>query len=157
MRKRNKVKRLQRTHEHRNAVLKNMATSLFYHERLKSTTAKVKVVRQLVERLITRARLNSDESISPEKKLHNIRIVSRFIRNKEVLKKLFDDIAPRFKSRPGGYTRVLKLGPRNSDRSEMAFLELVDRKELPVLKDERKKKRTERRAVTKKVKAEATK
>ncbi len=143
MRKYNKVNRLNRSGKHRNAMLHNMMTDLFYHERIKSTTAKAKVVRQFAERLITRARLNLADGVTPEKKIHNIRIVERFIKNKEVLNKLFNDIAPRFKERPGGYTRVIKLGLRNSDRSEIAFLELVERKELPLLKEERKKKRGE--------------
>ena len=143
MRKYNKVKKLHRSYKHRNAMLHNMMTDLFYHERIKSTTAKTKVVRQLVERLITRARLNLNDDVSLEKKIHNIRIVGRLIKNKEVLNKLFNDIAPRFKERPGGYTRIIKLGPRNSDRAEMAFLELVERKALPLLKEERTKKRAE--------------
>ena len=143
MRKYNKVKRLHRSRDHREAMIHNMTTDLFYHERVQSTTAKAKVVRQFAERLITRARLNLGEEVSAERKIHNIRIVGRFIKNKEVLSKLFNDIAPRFKERSGGYTRVIKLGARNSDRSEMAFLELVDRKKLVLLKEERKKKRSE--------------
>ncbi len=143
MRKCNKVKRLHRTREHRDAVLHNMMTDLFYHERIKSTIAKVKAVKPFAERLITRARLNLNNNISTGTKVNHIRMVGRFIKNKEVLNKLFNDIAPRFKERPGGYTRVIKLGARNSDKSEMAFIELVERKELVSLKDERKKQRSE--------------
>ena len=143
MRKCNKVKRLHRTREHRDAVLHNMMTDLFYHERIKSTIAKVKAVKPFAERLITRARLNLNNNISTGTKVNHIRMVGRFIKNKEVLNKLFNDIALRFKERPGGYTRVIKLGTRNSDKSEMAFIELVERKELVSLKDERKKQRSE--------------
>ena len=124
-------------------MLYDLARNLFFHERIRSTVAKVKEARRFAERLITRAKKNLDDSVSKEKKIHNIRLVSKHIKDKEVLFKLFNDIAPRFKERNGGYTKIIKLGVRNTDRSEMAFLELVDRKELVVLKEERKKTRQE--------------
>ncbi|RME89170.1 MAG: 50S ribosomal protein L17 [Candidatus Hydrogenedentota bacterium] len=144
MRKSNKVKQLNRKAEHRNAMLNNMATSLLYHERIETTVAKAKALRPRVEKLITKAKHNlslEDEA----KKLANIRLVARFIQDKEVLHKLFTDIADRFKERPGGYTRIIRIGRRQSDSSEMAIIELVERKELAQLKEERKKLREERK------------
>ena len=138
MNKRNKVKHLNKAAEHRNSMLNSLARGLFFHERIQSTVARVKEARRLAEKLITRARENLDSTMSPQRKIHNIRLVGRHIKDKEVLVKLFNDIAPRFKERPGGYTRLIKLGVRNTDRSEMAFLELVDRKGLVELKEERK-------------------
>lgn len=141
MNKRNKVKHLNKLAEHRNAMLNNMVTSLFHHERITSTLAKAKVAKQMAEKLITRARENSTDALNQTQKLHNLRIAQKIVKDKEVLYKLFYDIAPRFLSRPGGYTRVLKIGRRESDASEMAILELVVRKELATLKDERKEAR----------------
>jgi large subunit ribosomal protein L17 len=105
-----------------------MATALFRYERIKTTKPKAREIRRVAERLITRARNDS---------VHNRRIVAKTIQDKAVLAKLFTDIAPRFTERPGGYTRILKLGQRYGDASEMVFLELVERKE--VVKKKRKK------------------
>lgn len=139
MRKQRKINQLQRTASHRKAMLSNMVVSLFYHERIESTLAKAKVARQVAEKLITRAKKNSDPEISESQKLHNIREASKIIRDKEVLYKLFHDIGARYTNRNGGYTRILKIGARSSDASEMALIELVEKKELAELKDERKK------------------
>ncbi|MCS6984185.1 MAG: 50S ribosomal protein L17 [Leptospiraceae bacterium] len=139
MRKSNKVKQLQRESSHRRAMLANLVTSLFYHEQIKTTVAKAKAARRLAEKLITRARKNAVLELSPAEKIHNIRQARRVIKNREVLQKLFEDIGPRFaKYDKGGYTRVLKVGFRSSDASEMALLELVEKKELAQLKEERK-------------------
>jgi large subunit ribosomal protein L17 len=97
-----------------------MATALFRYERIKTTKPKAREIRRVAEKLITRARSDS---------VHNRRVVARTIQDKAVLAKLFTDIAPRFSERPGGYTRILKLGQRYGDASEMVFLELVERKE----------------------------
>jgi large subunit ribosomal protein L17 len=97
-----------------------MATALFRYERIKTTKPKAREIRRVAERLITRARYDN---------VHNRRIIARTIQDKAVLAKLFTDIAPRFTERPGGYTRILKLGQRYGDASEMVFLELVERKE----------------------------
>lgn len=137
MRKRNKVKQLQRTHSHRKAMLNNMVTSLLFHEQIQSTVAKAKVAGQMAEKLITRAKRNLSEETPPANRIHNMRIVNRYIKDKEVLDKLFNDIAPRFRERKGGYTRVLRIGQRKSDASEMAVLELVERKERDQLKQEK--------------------
>lgn len=137
MRKRNKVKQLQRTHSHRKAMLNNMVTSLLFHEQIQSTVAKAKVARQIAEKLISRAKRNLLDDANPADKIHNMRIVNRYIKDQEVLNKLFNDIAPRFRERSGGYTRVLRIGQRKSDASEMAVLELVERKERDELKQEK--------------------
>ena len=117
MRHRKKGRNLSRTASHRRAVLRNLATSLFLHERIETTEAKAKELRPYAERLISRARKND---------LHSRRLVARKIADREVLGKLFSDIAPRYAERPGGYTRILKLGHRKGDAAEMALIELVD-------------------------------
>lgn len=137
MRKQNKVKQLQRTHAHRKAMLDNMVTSLLFHEQIQSTVAKAKAARQIAEKLITRAKKNLQPEVAPSEKIHNIRVVNRYIKDEAVLNKLFNDIAPRFAARQGGYTRVLKMGRRRSDASEMAIVELVERKEKAQLKQEK--------------------
>jgi large subunit ribosomal protein L17 len=114
---------------HRKAMLRNMVTSLFKYERIRTTKAKARVVRKKAEKLITRAKTDT---------VFNRRLVARKIAQRGVLSKLFNEIAPRFKDRPGGYTRILKLSPRITDAAEMVFIELVDRKEMP--KKEKKKK-----------------
>jgi large subunit ribosomal protein L17 len=113
-------KKLGRNRSHRIALYKAMATALFRHERIRTTQVKAKEMRRVVERLISRAKQDT---------VHNRRLIARSIADKAVLAKLFTDIAPRFASRPGGYTRILKLGPRYGDASEMVLWELVERKE----------------------------
>lgn len=118
MRHRNKGRQLSRTASHREALLRNMATSLFRHGRISTTTAKAKELRPFAERLITLAKRGD---------LHSRRLAGRKVQDKEVLFRLFDSIGPRFSERPGGYTRILKLGHRQGDGAEMALIELVDR------------------------------
>lgn len=108
--------RLGRKAAHRKAMTRNMVTSLFRYERVRTTKAKALEVRKTAEKMITRAKEDS---------VHNRRQVGRNIKDKSVLAKLFTDIGPRFKERPGGYTRILRLGPRQSDAAEMVLLELV--------------------------------
>jgi len=115
-----KVKKLGRTAQHRLALMRNMVTALFEHERIKTTLAKAKESRRFADRMITFALKNSVAAR---------REVGRDIHDKTVLKKLFDVIGPRFVGRPGGFTRVLRLGPREGDAAEMALLELVIREE----------------------------
>ena len=110
---------LQRTAAHRKALHRNMVTSLFRHERIKTTKAKALAVRRTAEKMITRAKTDS---------VHNRRVVSGRLYDEGILAKLFTDIAPRMKERKGGYTRVLKLGERKGDAAEMVILELVDYK-----------------------------
>lgn len=116
MRHRKKGRKLSRTASHRKATLRNMATSLFRHERIETTTAKAKELRPYAERLITLARRGD---------LHARRLAATKIQDRQVLGKLFDDIAPRYQERPGGYTRILKLGSRKGDAAEMSLIELV--------------------------------
>jgi large subunit ribosomal protein L17 len=116
VRHRKKGRQLSRTRSHRKATLRNLATSLFRHERIETTTAKAKELRPFAERLITLARRGD---------LHARRLAAAKIQDREVLGKLFDEIAPRYLERPGGYTRVLKLGNRKGDAAEMSLIELV--------------------------------
>ncbi|MEQ8329612.1 MAG: 50S ribosomal protein L17 [Longimicrobiales bacterium] len=117
MRHRIKGRKLNRTASHRRAMLRNMATSLFRHGRIETTTAKAKELRPYAERLITLAKRGD---------LHARRQVARKIADRQVLGALFEDIGPRFSERPGGYTRILKLGARKGDAAEMSLIELVD-------------------------------
>lgn len=119
MRHRKKGRSLSRTPSHKKATLRNMATSLFRHERIETTKAKAKELRPFAEKLIT---------ISKQDDVHSRRRVAKHIRDREVLQKLFDSIAPRFAERDGGYTRVLKLGARRGDGAEKALIELVERR-----------------------------
>ena len=116
MRHRHKGRQLSRTATHRKAVLRNLATALFRHERIETTTAKAKELRPYAERLITLARRGD---------VHSRRLAGRKIQDRQVLGKLFDDIAPRYTERPGGYTRILKVGNRKGDAAEMSLIELV--------------------------------
>lgn len=126
MRHRNNVRILGRSHEHRKAMFANMVTSLFQHERIMTTKQKGKELKRIAERLITRAKANLNLTENDNaKKLHNKREVMRLIHNEDIVKKLFDDIAPRFVTRPGGYTRMYLLDRRQGDAAEMAIVELV--------------------------------
>ena len=109
--------RLGRKASHRKALHRNMTTSLFRYERIKTTKAKALAIRRTAEKMITRAKEDS---------VHNRRIVGKDIKDKEILAKLFTDLGPRYKERPGGYTRILKLGFRQGDAAEMVLLELVE-------------------------------
>ncbi|MDH5654773.1 MAG: 50S ribosomal protein L17 [Spirochaetia bacterium] len=129
MRKRNSVKQLNRVASHRNAMMKNMVTSLFEHERVVTTRAKGKVLKSYAEKLITRAKDNLSSDVKPERVLHNKRQLLRHLRNHDIMVKLLDDIAPRYKERSGGYTRIIHLPERLSDSSKMSVVELIDRKE----------------------------
>jgi len=117
MRHRKKDNHLGRTTSHRVALLSNMANSLLLHERIQTTLAKAKVLRRYVEPLITKSKKDTT---------HSRRIVFSYLSNKYAVKKLFTEIAPKILDRPGGYTRILKLGPRYGDAAEMALIELVD-------------------------------
>ncbi|MEM5948696.1 50S ribosomal protein L17 [Spirochaetia bacterium 38H-sp] len=123
--------RLGRRSAHRKAMIRNMLTSFFRYERITTTEAKAKEVRRFAEKMITRAKVDS---------VHNRRIIAKHIKDKAVLAKLFTDIGPRFSSRPGGYSRILKLGQRYGDAAEMVILELVDRKEKEEKSDKKKAK-----------------
>lgn len=117
MRHRVKGRKLGRSASHRKATLNALATALFRHKKIKTTLAKAKEARSFSEVLITKAKNDS---------VHARRDVARFVKDKEVLKELFNEIAVKAANRPGGYTRVVKLGHRLGDAAEMAILELVD-------------------------------
>jgi len=112
-----KGKKLQRDSAQRRALLRSQVTSFLEKERIQTTLAKAKAVRPLAEKMITLAKRNT---------LHTRRQALSYIYKKDIVKKLFKDIGPRFMERPGGYTRIIKVGPRAGDGAEMAVLELVD-------------------------------
>jgi large subunit ribosomal protein L17 len=109
-------KKLGRNTSQRRALLRSLVTSFVEKERIRTTLTKAKETRPIAEKMITLAKTNS---------LHTRRQALQYIYKKDVVKKLFEDIAPRFTERPGGYTRIIKLGPRAGDGAEMAILELV--------------------------------
>jgi large subunit ribosomal protein L17 len=117
MRHQKKTVKLGRTADHRKALLANQVCSLIEHERIKTTLAKAKAVRPLAERMVTLGKNGS---------VHARRTALAVLRQKNAVKKLFDNIAPRSAERMGGYTRIIKLGPRKSDSAPVAFLEWVD-------------------------------
>lgn len=120
-------KRLSRHKGARNALRRTLVKQLFEHERIKTTRAKAEAIRGQAEKLITLAkRGNAAAEESPEKMVHARRLAAKRLNDAEIVKLLFDDIAPRYADRPGGYTRMLKLGPREGDRAEMVLLELVE-------------------------------
>jgi large subunit ribosomal protein L17 len=132
--------KLNRTPAHRKALLRNMTTVLFKHERIVTTHAKALEVRKTAEKMITRAK---------EDTVHNRRIIARDIQDEAMLAKLFKEIGPRMKDRNGGYTRILRVGTRAHDAADMVILELVDRK------DDGKQAARDKRKEEKKAKAKA--
>ena len=113
-------RKLNRTSSHRTSMFKNMMASLIEHEEIKTTVPKAKELRGFVERLITISKVDT---------VAKRRIVFSRIRSKEAVAKLFNDLGPRFKERPGGYLRILKCGYRAGDKAPMAIIQLVDKKE----------------------------
>ena len=120
MRHRHGLRKLNRTSEHRQAMLRNMCVSLLTHEAIKTTLPKAKELRRVVEPLIT---------IGKSPSLANKRLAFSRLRNRDNVVKLFETLGPRYNARPGGYTRILKMGFRVGDNAPMAFVELVDRPE----------------------------
>jgi large subunit ribosomal protein L17 len=120
MRHRHGLRKLNRTSSHRLAMLRNMCNSLIQHEAIKTTLPKAKELRRVVEPLIT---------LGKEPTLSNKRLAFARLRDRDNVVKLFEVLGPRFKARPGGYTRILKMGVRIGDAAPMAFVELVDRPE----------------------------
>lgn len=117
MRHRVAGRRLKRSTGHRRALFRNLITELFRHERIKTTEAKAKAIRSRAEKLVTLAKRGD---------LHARRLVSAQLNDERVARKLFDTLAERFEDRPGGYTRLYKLGPRQGDGAHMVVLELVE-------------------------------
>ena len=118
MRHRKSGRKLNRNSAHRKAMFNNMASSLIRHELIRTTLPKAKELRRVVEPMITRAKIDS---------VANRRIIFAKLRDKETTAKLFTDLGPRYKERPGGYLRILKCGFRVGDKAPMAYVELVDR------------------------------
>jgi len=126
MRHRAAGRHLGRDSAHRVALFRNLMTELFRHEQIKTTKAKALAIRSEAEHLVTVAKNGKAKSAAEGTDLHERRQAASVLRDPAVVKKLFDEIAPRFQNRPGGYTRVVKLGPRIGDGAEMVVLELVD-------------------------------
>lgn len=118
MRHRNTGRQLSRNSSHRAAMLRNMATSLLNHEVIKTTVPKAKELRRVAEPLITLAKTDT---------VHKRRLAFARLRDRDVVTKLFNELGPRYKERPGGYMRILKMGFRPGDNAPMALVELVDR------------------------------
>ena len=118
MRHRKSGRHLNRNRSHLRAMFKNMSTSLVRHELIKTTVPKAKELRRVVEPLITLAKIDS---------VANRRLAFARLRDRDSVTKLFNELGPRYKERPGGYLRILKCGPRSGDRAPMAYVELVDR------------------------------
>lgn len=135
MRHRIKGRKLNRTASHRVATFRNLATALLRYKKIKTTTAKAKELRLFVEPLITKAK---DDSVASR------RLVARHIKDREVLKELFGEIIEKIGDRPGGYTRVIKLGRRYGDAAEMSLIELVDFNDI--INTEKKAKADEKKA-----------
>lgn len=141
MRHGNKGRKLGRTASHRKATMKALATALFRYKRIKTTVAKAKETRSFAESLITKAKSDT---------LHSRRHIAKFINDKDVIHELFTEIIPKVGERPGGYTRVVKLGQRFGDAAEVAILELVDFNDVANKSaEERKEKRAEKKEAAK--------
>lgn len=110
-------RKLSRTSAHRRALFRNQLASLVQHERIVTTVAKAKELRPIAEKVVTQAKSDT---------VHARRLVRRWLQDRSLVKRVFEDIAPRFEDRPGGYLRIIKLGPRQGDRAEMAAIEFVD-------------------------------
>jgi large subunit ribosomal protein L17 len=139
-------RKLNRSASHRHAMWRNMVTSLLQHEHLQTTDAKAKELRRFVERMITLGKRGT---------LHARRQALAFVRSRTVVAKLFDDIAPRFSTRPGGYTRVTKLGVRRGDAAPLSLIELTERGDRA--RSEAEKKRERRRRAQQKKDEQAAK
>lgn len=146
MRHGKKVNHLSRQTGHRKAMLANMACSLIEHKRINTTVAKAKALKQFVEPLVTK---------SKEDTTHNRRIVFSYLRNKYAVTELFREVAAKVGDRPGGYTRIIKLGNRLGDNADMAMIELVDFNTLYNATKKEAKKTTRRSRATKKADAPA--
>ena len=122
MRHNNSGRRLGRKTSHREAMFRNMVTSLLNHEKITTTDAKAKEIRSVAEKMITLGKRGD---------LHSMRLAASYIREKSVVTKLFASIAPRYKERSGGYTRIIKLGIRQGDTAPISMIELVEEQLLP--------------------------
>ncbi len=150
MRHRVAHRKLGRITPHRTALLRNLATALIDKERIRTTLMKAKELRPYAEKLITLAKRDDG-------RLHARRLAARDVQDATLVKKLFDDLGPRFATRPGGYTRILRLGPRKGDGAEMAIVELIGSEFKPKGEKKDKTEKTEKAAKAEKAeKAEKT-
>jgi large subunit ribosomal protein L17 len=147
MRHQRAINHLGRTSSHRKSMLANMATSLIIHKRITTTTAKAKALKTYVEPLITK---------SKEDSTHSRRVVFSYLKDKTAVSELFREVSPKIGERPGGYTRILKIGNRIGDNAEMCILELVDYNEGMLGGEAAKPKATRRRRTAKKTAGETT-
>ena len=155
MRHRRKINHLGRTCTHRKALMSNMASSLILHKRIKTTIAKAKALRTYIEPLITKTK--NLETV--EAKTNAQRVVFSYLQDKYAVKELFTEVGPKVANRPGGYTRILKLGARQGDAAEMCFIELVDYNENMLgtsTKATEEKKKTRRSRTAKKAEVTST-
>ncbi|MDR0729859.1 MAG: 50S ribosomal protein L17 [Prevotellaceae bacterium] len=143
MRHNKKVNHLSRKSGHRHALLSNMASSLIQHKRIVTTEAKAKALRVYVEPLITKSKFDTT---------HSRRVVFSYLKDKHAVTELFRTVAPRVADRPGGYTRILKIGFRQGDAADMALIELVDFNEAALAADKKSAKKSTRRSRSKKEK-----
>lgn len=153
MRHGNKINNLGRKSAHRKAMLSNMASSLLKYKRINTTLAKAKALRVYVEPLITKAKhsaINPPAEHTPD---HNQRVVFSYLRDKQAVKELFTEIGQKVINRPGGYTRIIKLGNRLGDNAEMAMIELVDYNTTYLAKAPKAEKKSTRRGRGKSKKA----
>ena len=136
-----KGRRLGRTSSHREALFRNQLQSLVEKEQIVTTLPKAKELRPIAEKVITRGKHGT---------IHDRRWVLRWVLKRDLVKKVFDEIAPRFTERPGGYLRIVKLGPRQGDGAEMAVLELVERSETAAAEPPPEEKKAKKKAAPKK-------
>lgn len=155
MRHGKKINHLSRTASHRSAMLANMACSLIEHKRIQTTTAKAKALKRYVEPIITKAKAENNDNV--ERNTHNRRIVFSYLRNKEAVSQLFAEVAEKVADRPGGYTRIIKLGNRLGDNADMALIELVDFNETYDTGAKKKSARRRKKAADAPVQPAATK
>ncbi|MGA0062894.1 MAG: 50S ribosomal protein L17 [Flavobacteriaceae bacterium] len=146
MRHGKKINHLSRTASHRSSMLANMACSLIEHKRIQTTTAKAKALKRYVEPIITKAKPENNENT--ERNTHNRRVVFSYLRSKEAVTQLFSEVAEKVADRPGGYTRIVKLGNRLGDNADMALIELVDFNETYDTGAKKKSTRRRKKATT---------
>ena len=130
-------RKLNRSGAHRTALFRNLVTSLIEHEQVRTTDAKAKELRRVADRMITLAKRGT---------LHARRQAAAYVRTRKAVQKLFDEVANRFRERPGGYTRIVKIGLRHGDAAAMSVIELTDRGDAAKVEAEKKRERRARRA-----------
>ena len=126
MRHRKSGRKLGRSASHRKAMFRNMVTSMIHEEQIVTTIAKAKEVRPMIERLVTLAKKNIDGQVDTAVRVAAIRQAGKFVRGRDALHKLFNELGERFDGRPGGYTRIIRKGTRLGDNAQMAIIQFID-------------------------------